>query len=170
MSITSQRNTKRPRQTKISQLEVSVLINEQVLRLQVAMQYPTRVTILNALNQIQHKLLHDLLAHSQVSYGRSSSSWKRLSATAVCDRERVHVLFEIKVEKFHDEVELVAVGVNNIQEADDVGVVKLSQDGNLANGGAGNAFVFGLETDLFESDDAAIVAEITGFVDNTIST
>lgn len=64
----------------------------------------------------------------------------------------------------------MAVGVNNIQEADDVGVVQFSQDGNLADGGTGNAFVFGLETDLFESDNAAIVAEITGFVDNTIST
>jgi hypothetical protein len=64
----------------------------------------------------------------------------------------------------------VAVGVNNIQEADDVWVVKFSQDRNLADGGAGNALVFGLETDLFEGDDAAIVAEITGFVDNTIGT
>jgi hypothetical protein len=134
------------------------------------MQYPTRVTIFNTLDQIQHKLLHDLLIHSQVSHGSGSSGGKRLSTTAVCDGERVHVLFKIKVEEFHDEVELVAVGVNNIQEADDVGVVQFSQDGNLADGGAGNAFVFGLETDLFESDNAAIVAKITGFVDNAIST
>lgn len=64
----------------------------------------------------------------------------------------------------------MTVGVNNIQEADDVWVVKFSQDGNLADGGTGNALVFSLETDLFEGDDAAIVAEIAGFVDNTIST
>lgn len=134
------------------------------------MQYATRVTIFDALDQIQHKLLHHLLIHSQVSHGSGSSCGKRLSTAAVCDGERVHVLFKIKVEEFHDEVELVAVGVNNIQEADDVWVVKFSQDGNLADGGARNAFIFGLETDLFESDDAAIVAEIAGFVDNTIST
>jgi hypothetical protein len=64
----------------------------------------------------------------------------------------------------------VAIGVDNVKQAHDICVVEFSQDGNLTYGGAGNALVFSLETDLFESDDAAVVTEITGFVDNSIGT
>lgn len=64
----------------------------------------------------------------------------------------------------------MAVGVDDVEQSHDVCVVEFSQDGNLTYGGAGDALVFSLETDLFESDDAAVVAEITGFVDNSIGT
>lgn len=64
----------------------------------------------------------------------------------------------------------MAVGVDDVEQAHDICVVKFSQDGNLTYGGAGDALVFSLKTDLFESDDAAVVAEITGFVDNSIGT
>jgi hypothetical protein len=119
---------------------------------------------------MQHELLDHLLAHSQVAHGGGSSSGKGLPASSVSNGKGVHVLFEIQVEKFHDEVELVAVCVNNIKQTDYIWVVELSQDGNLADGGAGDALVFGLETDLFEGDDATVVTEIAGFVDDTIST
>jgi hypothetical protein len=64
----------------------------------------------------------------------------------------------------------VTVGVDDVEETHDICVVEFSQDGNLTYGGARDALVFSLETDLFESDDAAVVAEITGFVDNSIGT
>ena len=170
MGIASQRNAEGSSKTEISQLEISILVNQQVLGLQVTMQYTARVTVLDTLVKMQHELLDHLFVHSQVAYGSGSSGGKGLPTSSVSNRKGVHVLFEIQVEEFHDEVELVAVCVNNIKQTDYIWVVKLSQDGNLADGGAGDALVFGLETDLFEGDDATVVTEITGFVDDTIST
>lgn len=64
----------------------------------------------------------------------------------------------------------MAVGVDDVEQSHDICVVEFSQDRNLTYGGAGDTLVFSLETDLFEGDDAAVVAEITGFVDNSIGT
>ncbi|PTD07555.1 hypothetical protein FCULG_00005563 [Fusarium culmorum] len=127
------------------------------------MQYATRVAI-------EHELFDDLVAHSQIADDSGSSSGQGFPATSVGNGQGVHVLFEIQVEKFHDEVELVSVCMDNIQEADDICMVELSQDGNLADGGAGDTLVFGLETNLFEGDDATAVAQVAGFVDDTIGT
>jgi hypothetical protein len=134
------------------------------------MQYPARVAILNALAQIEHELLDDLVVHSEVTDGGGGSSRQGLPATSISDRKGVHVLLEIQVEELHDEVELVSVCVDDVEETDDIRMVKLSQDGNLADGGARDTLVFSLETNLFESDDATVVAQIAGFVDNTIGT
>jgi hypothetical protein len=63
----------------------------------------------------------------------------------------------------------VSVGVNNIQQAQDIGVLHLLEQADLSDGGRRHAFIFGFETDLFECDDTLIrSAQITRFVDDTV--
>jgi len=64
----------------------------------------------------------------------------------------------------------VAVGVHDVEEAHDGGVVHFFEEGNFADGGGGDAFVFCFETDLLEGDDAAGVGEVAGFVDDAVCT
>lgn len=63
--VRSQWDTESSCETKISQLQVAVSINQQVLWLQVSVQHPVTVTISNSLNQLCHELLDDGFAHAQ---------------------------------------------------------------------------------------------------------
>lgn len=63
----------------------------------------------------------------------------------------------------------MAVGVDNVEETQDVVVFHLLEERDLANGGAGDAFIFGFEADLLEGDDFAAIGEVAGFVDDTVS-
>jgi len=49
----------------------------------------------------------------------------------------------------------VAVGVHDVEESHDVWVVHLLEERDLANGGAGYAFIFGFEADFLEGYDSA---------------
>lgn len=62
----------------------------------------------------------------------------------------------------------MAICVNDIKEPNDVWVVHFFEEGDLANGSAGYAFIFGFETDLFEGDYAVAVGYVSGFVDYTV--
>jgi hypothetical protein len=63
----------------------------------------------------------------------------------------------------------VAVGVHNVQQADNVGVVHLLEQRDLANGGRGNALIFGFEANLLECDNALVLCcEVAGLVDNSV--
>jgi hypothetical protein len=52
MRVRPQRDSKRPREPEIGELEVSFLVNEQVLRLEIAMQDAMRVEIIDAFNEL----------------------------------------------------------------------------------------------------------------------
>ncbi len=45
MSVGPHRYTERPRESKVGQLQIIVLVNEEILRLQVAVKDPMRVTV-----------------------------------------------------------------------------------------------------------------------------
>jgi hypothetical protein len=63
----------------------------------------------------------------------------------------------------------VAIGVDNVEQLDNVGILHFFEEGDFADGGRGNAFVFGLEADLLEGNDLLILGgEIAGFVDDSI--
>ncbi len=64
----------------------------------------------------------------------------------------------------------MSVGVDDVEEADDVGIVHFFKEGNFADCGGRYAFVFGFEADLFKGDDSTWVAEVTGFVNYAIGT
>ena len=64
----------------------------------------------------------------------------------------------------------MAVGVHDVEQADDVGVAHLFEQGDFADGGGGDALIFGFEADLLEGDDALVGgSEVAGFVDYAVS-
>ena len=94
---------------------------------------------------------------------------QRLPPPTLTDGQRLHILLEIQVQELEDEVQLVAVGVHDVEQAHDGVVVHLFEQGDLADGGAGHAPVFGLQADLLQRDDAVVRGrEVAGFVDDAV--
>jgi hypothetical protein len=94
---------------------------------------------------------------------------QRLAATTLADGKSLHVLLQIHVQILEDEVELVAVGVDDVEEAHDVRVVHFLEKRDLTNGSGRDTFIFSFEADLLEGDNALIgSAQVEGFVDNTV--
>lgn len=94
---------------------------------------------------------------------------QRLAATTLADGQSLHVLLQIHVQVLEDEVELVTVGVDDVEEAHDVGVVHFLEKRDLTNGSGRDTFIFGFEADLLEGDNALIgSAQVEGFVNNTV--
>ena len=58
MGICSHRNAKGSREAKICEFEISLSIDEQVLRLQVAMEDTMRVTVVKTFNELIREFLH----------------------------------------------------------------------------------------------------------------
>lgn len=166
MRIRPQWHSKCPCQSKINQLQIPLSINTQILWLQIAMQNTMTVTIPNPLDQLRHELLDHRLAQSQSS--KHTPIRQRLAPSTLSNRQRLHVFLEIEIEEFEDEVQFVAVGVDDVEQAYDVGVIHFLEQGDFADGGGGDAFVFGFETDFLEGDNAAGVREVFGFVDYAV--
>lgn len=132
MGVCAERDSKGARQSEIGELEHAVLVDQQVLRLEVAVDDAVRVAVGQALEQLVRVRLHEA--------GREGA--------------RVHVLFQVEVQELKDE-EQAGVRVHNVQQRDDVGVAQLAQQRDLADGGGGHALVLGLEPDLLEGDCSA---------------
>lgn len=64
----------------------------------------------------------------------------------------------------------MAIGVDNVEKAHDVLVVHFLEKGNLANCGGWDTLILSLEADLLESDNASIVEQIAGLVDDSVCT
>lgn len=62
----------------------------------------------------------------------------------------------------------MAVGVDNVKQADNVGVSQFLEKGDFSDSSAGDTFVFGFEANLFKGDYAAAIGKVTRLVDNTI--
>lgn len=63
----------------------------------------------------------------------------------------------------------MTVGVHDVEEADNVGVVHLLEQRDLANGCGRDALVLCLETDLLESNNALVLGgKIASFVDDSV--
>lgn len=170
MGVGSQRHAKRAGETEIGQLQVALLVNEQVLGLQVAVQNAVGVAVLDALTELEHELSDDIVTQTEVLEVRRRALGEGLATATVTHGQGFHVLLEIEVEELENEVELVAVGVDDVEQADNVDILHLLEEGDLADSGAGNALIFGLETNLLERDDAAAVGQVSGFVDYAIGT
>jgi hypothetical protein len=149
VSIRPQRNTKRPRQTEIRQLEVALLVNQQVLRLEIAVQDAVRVAVLHAADQLVHEALHHILAEPHT---RGDS---------------FHVLLKIQVEEFEDQVHLVALR-NDVKELHDVRIVHLFEQTDLADGSARDTLVFCFETDLLHRYDPVVVVQVLRLVHDSV--
>ena len=64
----------------------------------------------------------------------------------------------------------MTVGMDNVEQSHNVGITHLLEEGNLADGGGGNALILGLKTNLLERDNSAIVGKVSRLVDNTVGT
>jgi hypothetical protein len=123
-------DTERARETEIGKLEFTLFVDEQVLRLEVAVQDAVVVAKGGALQELPHE-------------GTDDGRFER-SPVAV----HVHVLFQVEVHELEDEHEL-RLGVDDIVEADNVGMLELLHETDLADGGRGRPFL-GIEMDLLE--------------------
>lgn len=155
--VCAQGDAERAGKTEISQLEVSLAVDEEVLGLEIAVQNAVAMAVAHAVAQLVHELLDDGLAEAHGLEVRAAALGQGLAAAAVGDGQRLHVLLQIAVEELEDEVQLVAVGVDDVEELDDVGVTHLLEEADLADGGGRDAFVFGFEADLLQGDDAAAI-------------
>lgn len=168
VGVGAQGDAKGAGETEISELQVAVAVDEQVLRLEVAVEHTVAVAVADALAQLAHELSDDSIAQAQPAQRGAGSLWQGLAATAVGNGQRLHVLLEIQVEELKDEVQLVAVGVDNVEETHDVGVAHLLEQRDLADGGRRNTLVLGLEPDLLERNNATIVEEIARLVNHSV--
>lgn len=157
MSVCAKRDAEGTGETEISQLQVALAVDEQVLGLQIAVEDTMAVAVADALTQLAHELLDNSIAHSQPVQLSAGALRQSLATSSIRDREGFHVFLQIQVEELEHEVELVAIGVDNVEELNDVGVTHLLQQGDLADGGGGNAFILGLETDLLQCHNATSV-------------
>jgi hypothetical protein len=157
VGVSAERHTKGSRESKIPKLEVTIAVNQEILRLQITVQHAVAVAVTNTLAQLAHELLNHLVAEAEAAEVGAGALGESLAAPAVADGEGFHVFLQVEVEELHDEVQLVAVGVHDVEEADDVGVVHLFEEGDLADGGGGDAFIFGFEANFLEGYNAAAV-------------
>lgn len=167
VGVGAQWNAKGAGEAKICELQVALLVDEQVLRLEVAVQDAVAVAVAHALYKLRHELLDHVLAEAERLQVRRRAVGQRLTPPAVGDRQRLHVLFQVEVEELKDEVELVPVGVHYVEQSDNVGVVHLLEERDFADRRRRDAFVFGLEADLLQGHDSA-GAEVARFVHHAI--
>jgi hypothetical protein len=167
VSIGTQGDTKGSGQTEISQLQVTITVDKQVLGFEVTVQDTVAMAVTNTLNQLSHELLHHGVAQTQVG-AQHRAIRQGLATTTLANRQSLHVFLQIAVKILKDQVELVTVGVDNVEQLNDVGILHLLEQGDLADGSARNAFIFSLETDLLQGDDTVGVVQFASLVDDTV--
>lgn len=191
VGVGAERNAEGTGQAKVGELQVALFVDEEVLRLEVAVQDTVGVAVAHAIEKLEGEFLDlsgESARHASVSPSSTGSYHVRaqshvslaaihdtlgqgLATSALADGKSLHVALEVEVEVLEDEVQLVAVGVDDVEQADNVRVVHLLEQGDFADGGRRNAFVLGLEADLLERDDALVRrGQVAGLVDDAVGT
>jgi hypothetical protein len=170
VGVSAQRDAERAGETKVGQLEVAFLVDEQVLGLEVAMENAVAVAIADACTQLAHELLDHSGAQTHVLQLCAGAFGEGLAAAAVGDGQSLHVLFQVEIEELKDQVQLVTLGVDYVIEPDDGGVTHFLEERDLANGGGRHTLIFGFEADLLQGDNAPAIVKVAGFVDDAIGT
>ena len=127
------RNSKRPCQSKIAQLELPLAIDKKVLGLEITVQDTVLVAERSALQELVHE---------------TSNSGRVESATITV---LIHVLLEILVTVLEYKNEF-RLRVYNVVKAHDVDVLQLLHKGDFPNGSRWRAFLC-VQMDLLQSDD-----------------
>lgn len=169
MGVCPQGDTERSSQSEVGEFQVAFTVNQKILRLQIPMEDPVAVAVTDPFHQLGHELLDHCISQTQVLAHRRAVG-KGFATSTLTDRKSLHVFLQIKVEEFEDEIEFVTIGMDDIEELDDVGVVHLLQQGDLPNGGAGDAFILGLQANLLQGDDPIGMGELASLVNNTVGT
>lgn len=104
VGVCAQRNTKGAGKTEIGELEVALLVNEEVLGLEIAVQDAVGVAVLDAIAKLEHELADDLVTETEVHQMRRRALGQGLASTTIAHRKSLHILLEIEVEELKDEV------------------------------------------------------------------
>jgi hypothetical protein len=146
--VCAQRDAERASETEIGELEVEVVVDEEVLWLQVTVQDAVSMAVAHALGQLHHELFDHCVVHAQRLSKQARALGQRLATAALADGQRLHVLLQIAVEELEDEIQLVAVGVYDVEQPHNVRVVHLLEQRDLADGGGRDAFILSFQADL----------------------
>ncbi len=168
VGVGAQGDAERAGQAEVGELEVALAVDQQVLGLEIAVQDAMAVAVAHARAQLAHELLDHTLAEPQSVQLSASALGQRLAPAALADGQGLHVLLEVEVEELEDEVQLVAVGMDNVEQAHNGRVAHLFEQGDLADGGGRHALVLGLEADLLQGHDATAIVEVAGLVDHAV--
>ena len=104
MGVGAKRDSEGTSKTEIGQLQVALTINEQVLRLQIAVKNTVTVAVADTLAQLAHELLDDSVAKTQTIEIGAGTLGESLATTTVSDGERLHVFLQVAVKELEDEV------------------------------------------------------------------
>lgn len=132
------RDAKGTGQTEITQLQAPFAINEQVLRLEIAMQHPVLVAKIDALEELVHERL-------------DRRGLERAALTV-----GIHVSLQVAVHVLKHEHQLV-LGVNNIVKSNDILVLELLHKRDFPDRRRRRS-LFGVEVDLLERNELARLA------------
>ena len=64
----------------------------------------------------------------------------------------------------------MTIGMNNVEQADNVGIPHFLEERDFANGSAWHAFIFSFEANFLQGDNSAAIGEVSSFVDDTVGT
>ena len=117
-----------------------------------------------------HKLCHEPLDHilAEAKAADLRSFREGFATPPLANRKSFHVLLQVKIKELKDEVELVSIRVYDVEQANNVRVLHLLQQGDLSDGSTGDTLIFGFQADLLESNNSGWMGKIPSFVDNTI--
>ena len=62
----------------------------------------------------------------------------------------------------------MAIGVDDVEQLDDVGVAHLLQQGDLTDGGTRDTLIFSFKADLLQRYYATAVGKVPGLVDDAV--
>lgn len=101
------------------QFQVAHLVDQQILRLQVAVKYTVSVAVVEAFDELIRKFLRRtrLSDHAVFLGVASTPHLDHHRPQAVRCANRVHVLFEVEVDKFKDQVKLLVL-VQDVEQPD----------------------------------------------------
>ena len=134
VSVAPLRHREGSGQAEVSQLDDAELVEQQVLRLKVPVENSVRVAVGDAFEQLLEVALGHLLREA----------W-----TSGHGFEVVHEPLQVLIQILEDHVEL-EIAVDHVKELDNVGMVQLLQDADLANGGARDSLGLCLESNFLE--------------------
>mmetsp|Transcript_19614 Transcript_19614/g.42331 ORF Transcript_19614/g.42331 Transcript_19614/m.42331 type:complete len:213 (-) Transcript_19614:268-906(-) len=117
--VAPHRDAEGPREAEVGKLQLSLLVDEEVLRLQVAVEHAPLVAKLDAAQQLVER---------------------RLDHAGLEPVLRVQKLLQVLVQVLEDERQLL-LRVDHVVQPDNVWVLQLLQDGDLANGSTRNALI-----------------------------
>mmetsp|Transcript_18188 Transcript_18188/g.51805 ORF Transcript_18188/g.51805 Transcript_18188/m.51805 type:complete len:352 (-) Transcript_18188:40-1095(-) len=137
----------RSRQAEVGEFQPQLRVDQQVLRLQVAMQDAVGVAELGSPAELERHRLDDLRVQ-------------------VLPAEPAHVLLQVLLHELENKHELLS-RAKDVQQLDYVLVVELPQQRDLADGGAWDALLLRVQLHLLHGDVLA-VAHVLGLVDPAV--